>query len=174
MVSHAYGIARAKASAQFSTCLSSHYGAEIIDPVSKRSVASGFNGAPRGKDHCTDKGYCFKRDVLGYNHFQEDVADWAGLIYCCCNHDTTNAIISAGERAWGCYMYLWGERANGVKIIPKPCFACTKIILNAGIEKLIIEGSPGNYIEINPSALYDEYIKEMAQKYENINEEKKE
>ncbi len=165
---HAYGIRRAKAAAKSSTCISSHYGAEIINPITKASIASGYNGVPRGKEHCSDKGWCFKRDILGYTHFQNSVKDWAGLSYCLCTHAEVNAISQAGDRAWGCILYLWGERDNGVPIIPQPCFSCTKLIINAGIQTAVIEASPDHYVEINMSALYDKYVVEMTD-YANLN-----
>jgi len=167
MVDHAYGIRRAKGTAASSTCISSHYGAEIIDPVTKRPVGSGFNGVPRGMEHCNDKKWCFKQE-LGFTHFQEGVGQWAGLSYCLCTHAEVNAIAQAGDRAWGCWMYLWGERANGVRILPQPCFTCTKMIINAGITDVIVESTPGIYIKINPIALYHKYVKEMVD-YADLN-----
>jgi len=155
---HSYGIELAKQTAQFSTCLSSKYGAVIIDPKTKYMIASGRNGAPRNKEHCNDIGYCLKRE-LGYDHFGSNVKEWQGMQYCRCSHAEINALIQAGKDAYGCIMYLYGER-NGHPIIPKPCFQCTKALINAGVEKVIIRPNV-DYIEINTSVLYDKYITEI-------------
>lgn len=155
---HAYGIELAKQTAQFSTCLSSHYGSIILNPVTKYIVASGRNGAPRGKDHCNEIGYCLKREC-GYTHHDTNIEQQNGFMFCVCVHSEINALLQAGKEAYGCYLYLWGER-NGAPIIPTPCFQCTKAIINAGIEKVIIKPRE-KYIEIDPSILYDKYVTDI-------------
>jgi dCMP deaminase len=146
---------------KYSTCLSTHYGNALIDPLTGSVVATGHNGAPRGKPHCTDIGWCLKRK-LGYNHFQNGVNDWAGPICCRCSHSDVNVIIQAGLRAKDCIMFLYGER-NGIPITPQPCFACIKLIINAGITKIVTRPFK-EYIEIDPNELYDRYKKELLNK----------
>jgi dCMP deaminase len=153
-MNHSYGIECAKDAASFSTCLSSHYGSAIINPVTKYLISSGRNGAPRGMDHCSDRGFCIKRE-LGYDHFVEDMREWAGMSYCICSHDLQNALIQAGERAYNCIAYLWGER-NGEPIIPIPCFTCTKLAINAGISLFVMKQND-TFIELNPVDVYKNY-----------------
>jgi len=149
-----YGIEQAKLTASFSTCLSTHYGAVIIDPDTG-FITTGRNGSPRGMEHCTDRGWCIKRE-LGYDHFQQDMKEWIGMdSYCTCSHAEQNALIQAGTRAKDCIMFLYGER-NDAPIIPSPCFTCIKLIINAGIKSIIIRPNI-EYIEIDPIKLYKHY-----------------
>jgi dCMP deaminase len=161
MVSHSFFYEVAKVCAAQSTCLSSHYGAVIVD-ANHHIISTGFNGAPKGKEHCTDKGWCLKRS-FGYDHFQTSVKDWAGMSICNCVHTETNAIVNATAPVGGSTMYLYGER-NGFPIVVKPCFLCCKMLINAGIQKVIIK-SNNTFIEINMDELYEAYIQEIAQQH---------
>lgn len=161
-----YGIQEAIVQSKFSTCLSSHYGAAIIDPSSGHCIAGGRNGAPKGKEHCTDRGWCIKRE-LGYNHFQTGIDEWLGMYFCCNAHAEENAIIQAGyERTNGCIMFLYGER-NGTPTIPQPCFHCTKLLINAGINAVVIRPAT-EFIMIDVSELYDNYIHQLYEKLNTI------
>jgi len=152
------GMDEAILASKYSTCLSTHYGNALLDPLTGSVVAVGHNGAPKGKEHCTDIGWCLKKE-LGYDHFQNGVNNWGGLISCRCSHSDVNVIIQAGLRAKDCIMFLYGER-NGTPIVPQPCFSCVKLIINAGIKEVIIRPKT-KFISIDPSKLYDSYVEEL-------------
>ena len=44
-----------------STCCRGHYGAIIVR--NDEIIATGYNGAPRGRTNCTDLGYCVRRKL---------------------------------------------------------------------------------------------------------------
>lgn len=153
MNQHEFGYDIAKACAKQVTCLRRRYGCVIMNPMTKQVISTGFNGSPRGKPHCTDLQYCVR----------EELNIPQGSQYELCNsiHDLQNAIIQAGRAANGCVAYLYGEDAKtNYPIIPKPCFLCTKMAINAGVTIAIMKVNE-RFIEIDLNALYDEYIKEI-------------
>ncbi len=118
--------------AKRASCLSAAKGAVIVRN-NKFIVSTGYNGAPMGIVSCKEKGLCFKRH-LGYNHGE-------GHHVCIANHAEENAIIIAarlGVSTEGTTMYC----------THKPCFSCAKIIINAGIKKVVfVEDYPDKYAE---------------------------
>ena len=44
-----------------STCCRGHYGAIIVR--NDEIIATGYNGAPRGRMNCADLGYCIRRKL---------------------------------------------------------------------------------------------------------------
>lgn len=106
--------------AERSTCLRRKVGAIIVRD--KRIVSTGYNGAPKGLEHCLDVG-CL-RDEMGVP---------AGERHELCRgtHAEQNAIIQAaggGAGIAGATMYCTDS----------PCAACTKMIINAGIRRLVM------------------------------------
>lgn len=109
--------------------------------------------------------YCMTVDI--HDNFAVDMGDSSCIIVHNCKsvHDFQNAVIQAGPRARGCYVYAVGFEANDVPVtMPKPCFLCTKMAINAGIEKYFV-WTGRNLIEIDLDTLYDTYILEIAKQY---------
>lgn len=48
----------AQAVTQRSTCLRRHYGCIIVK--NDEIIATGYNGAPRGRKNCDELGYCYR------------------------------------------------------------------------------------------------------------------
>lgn len=146
MVSHELFLDLADAYAWRSTCLRRRFGSVIIDPRFDDPISGGFNGAPRGMPHCTDTERCL-RDELG-------IKEGERYELCCSSHSEQNAMIKAGNRAYGCTLYLvgWDAKTNK-RINPKPCFLCTKMMINARIEKVVT-----HYAIYNPIELYESYV----------------
>lgn len=48
----------AKSVSERSTCLKRHYGAVIVKD--DEIIATGYNGAPRGRENCCDIGQCLR------------------------------------------------------------------------------------------------------------------
>lgn len=112
--------------ARGSTCLRRQYGAIIVreDEI----IATGYNGAPRGEANCCDVGSCW-REEHGIPHGQQ-------YERCVAVHAEMNAIISAARRDMiGATMYLVGYE-NDRKIPGIPCLICSRLIKNAGIDKI--------------------------------------
>ena len=135
-VEHYLNIAREVA--QRSTCFRVKIGAIIVkDDV---IVATGYVGAPRKTRDCFERGNCL-RDELKIPH---------GRNYELCRsvHAEQNAIINAGRAGvsfLGGDMYIWGCDKKGNLIDAFPCFICKKMIINAGLNKVICAQKDGSY-----------------------------
>jgi len=106
--------------AERSTCLRRKVGATIVKD--KRIVSTGYNGAPKGLSHCLEAG-CL-RDEMG-------VPSGERHELCRGAHAEQNAIIQAagsGTSMEGATMYCTDS----------PCSTCTKMIINAGIKRLVL------------------------------------
>lgn len=124
-----YYLSIAAAVAQRSTCLRRQYGAVIVK--NDEIVATGYNGAPRGDENCCDVGECWReRNNIPHGEQYEK---------CVAVHAECNAIISASRNEMlGATLYLFGyEGLDQVNQDPVPCLICTRMIKNAGIEKVI-------------------------------------
>lgn len=103
------------------TCLRRSVGAIIVRD--KRILTTGYNGAPRGLAHCGEVG-CL-RERMGIPSGQR-------LDLCRALHAEQNAIIQAA---------LYGTPIEGSSLYctTQPCVTCAKMIINAGILRVIYE-----------------------------------
>ena len=134
-----YYLGIAKAVSERSSCLNKHWGAVIVkDDV---IVSTGFNGAPRNVKDCTEKGYCRLAEYRRKNKLNRG----EGYEQCMSVHAEMNAIINASkEELEGSTLYLYGVERNmdGDWIYvhnPMSCVNCRKAIINAKIEKVIVQ-----------------------------------
>ena len=113
----------AELAATRSTCLRRQVGAVIVKD--KKILATGYNGAPAGLKHCLDIG-CL-RDKL-------KIPSGERHELCRATHAEQNAIVQAA---------LFGVSINGSTMYSttQPCVLCTKLIINAGIKKIVIQNS---------------------------------
>ena len=135
---HNYYLDIAQTVAERATCMRRHFGAIIVkDDV---IVSTGYNGAPRGRQNCTDINFCI-RDKLKIPR---------GERYEMCRsvHAEANAIIAAPrDRMLGATLYM-------VCVNPKDgtlydgtssCMMCKRQIINAGIDKVVIRSGEKEY-----------------------------
>ncbi len=132
-----------------STCLRRRFGAIIVKNDS--IIATGYNGAPRGRKNCDDLGYCF-REKLGIPR---------GERYEMCRsvHAEANAIIAAPrEQMLGStlYMVCTSPVDGSVMAGTTSCMMCKKLAINAGIEKLVVRDDKENFRVINVSDWIDD------------------
>jgi dCMP deaminase len=115
------GIARLAATR--STCLRRQVGAVIVKD--KKILTTGYNGAPSGLKHCLDIG-CL-RDKL-------KIPSGERHELCRATHAEQNAIVQAA---------LFGVSIDGATMYSttQPCILCTKLIINAGIKRIVIQHS---------------------------------
>jgi dCMP deaminase len=121
-----------------STCLRRKYGAIIVN--NDEIIATGYNGAPRGRKNCCDMGYCTREKL--------NIPRGERYELCRSVHAEANAIVSASRKDMlGATLYLIGlECATGeVTEATIPCEMCKRFIINAGIERVIVPG-PGEFI----------------------------
>ena len=120
------------------TCLRRCYGAIIVK--NDEIISTGYNGAPRGRKNCVDMGYC-TREAL-------KVPRGERYELCRSVHAEANAIISAARRDMvGGTLYLVGKDAATGEILSDAtsCSMCRRLIINAGLEKVIIRTGPDTY-----------------------------
>lgn len=121
-----------------STCLRKSFGAIIVknDVI----VSTGYNGAPRGRKNCSDLCSCI-RDELKIPR---------GERYELCRsvHSEANAIIAASrEQMLGSTLYMVCLNSKTGELVPdtNSCAMCKRMIINAGIDKVVIRNTPTDY-----------------------------
>lgn len=105
-----------------STCTKRQVGAIIVKDY--RILTSGYNGAPRGIEHCQERG-CLRKEMNIPSGERHELC--RGL------HAEQNAIIQAawhGVKIEGSTMYC----------VYQPCIICVKMMINAGIKELVYSG----------------------------------
>ena len=120
------------------TCLRRCYGAIIVK--NDEIISTGYNGAPRGRKNCVDMGYC-TREAMKVPRGQR-------YELCRSVHAEANAIISAARRDMvGGTLYLVGKDAATGALLgdATSCSMCRRLIINAGLEKVVIRTSPPEY-----------------------------
>ncbi|MCI9647951.1 deaminase [Oscillibacter sp.] len=113
------------------TCLRRVYGAIIVK--NDEIIATGYNGAPRGRANCVDLGYCSREAMR--------VPRGERYELCRSVHAEANAIISAARRdTVGGTLYLVGRDARTGALLPDAtsCSMCRRLVINAGLEKVVI------------------------------------
>ena len=97
----------------------------------KRIMTTGYNGAPAGIKTCKDRKVCL-RDQLG-------IPSGTRAEVCYATHAEQNAIIQAAKI---------GVSIDGATLYctHQPCSVCAKMIINAGIRRVIFEqGYPDDF-----------------------------
>ena len=105
-----------------STCLRRQVGAVLVK--NRQILATGYNGVPRGLEHCAERG-CL-REQLG-------VPSGERHELCRGLHAEQNAVVQAayhGTRIAGAELYCTHQ----------PCVVCAKILVNAGIARVHYAG----------------------------------
>lgn len=123
--------------ARRSTCLRRQVGAVVVKE--KNILATGYNGTPSGITHCSEVG-CLRQKLGVPSGERHELC--RGL------HAEQNAIIQAAKHGTNI--------AEGVLYTThSPCIICTKMIINAGIRRIV-------YLEGYPDALAGEMLAESG------------
>ena len=146
---HNYYLDIAQTVAERSTCLRKKYGAIIVK--NDIIVSTGYNGAPRGRRNCTDLGECM-RDKLNIPR---------GERYEMCRsvHSEANAIIAASrEQMLGSTLYMSCVDAKTGELVCDTCscMMCKRMVINAGIVRVIIRTGAEEYKIIDVQSWIDE------------------
>ena len=126
------------------TCLRRVYGAIIVK--NDEIISTGYNGAPRGRANCVDMGYCSREAMK--------VPRGERYELCRSVHAEANAIISASRRDMvGGTIYLVGRDARTGELLADAtsCLMCRRMIINAGLEKVVIRRTEKEF-EVVPVA----------------------
>ena len=120
------------------TCLRRNYGAIIVK--NDEIVATGYTGAPRGRKNCADMNFCMREHL--------NIPSGQRYELCRSVHAEANAIISAQRSDMiGATLYLAGRDMKTGEMIdyPESCAMCRRLIINAGIAKVVIRDTPTQY-----------------------------
>lgn len=138
------------------TCLRRNFGAIIVN--NDQIVSTGYTGAPRGRQNCSDLGTCVR--------MQRNIPRGERYELCRSVHAEANAIIHASrDMMMGATLYLVGKDAETGEYVENAnsCAMCKRMIINAGIQRVIIRNTKSKftavYVEdwiVNDDSLNDE------------------
>ncbi|MGI5967773.1 MULTISPECIES: deoxycytidylate deaminase [Anaerotruncus] len=140
------------------TCLRRNFGAIIVK--NDQIVSTGYVGAPRGRENCSDLGYCTRSKL--------NVPRGERYELCRSVHAEMNAIIHASrEQMLGATLYLVGKEYDTGEYVRNacPCSMCTRLIINAGISTVIIRDDKEEFRVINVAdewVVHDESLKGLS------------
>jgi dCMP deaminase len=120
-----YFLIVANAVRQRADCIRRQVGAILVK--GRRIISTGYNGTPSGIKNCSEGG-C-ERCASPEEKYPRGTA----LDKCICCHAEENAIVQAA---------LHGISTEGATLYTtnSPCTGCAKMIINAGIKRIVIEG----------------------------------
>lgn len=124
--------------AERSTCMRKCYGAILVK--NDEIISTGYNGAPRGRKNCMDLGYCTRMAM--------NIPSGERYELCRSVHAEMNCIISAARsETLGATLYMVCRNPETGELIPgsTSCSMCRRLIINAGIEKVIIRNTAADY-----------------------------
>ena len=135
---HNYYLDIAQTVSERSTCIRRRFGAIIVknDVI----IATGYNGAPRGRLNCSDIESCVREEM--------NVPRGERYELCRAVHAEANAIIAASrEQMQGATMYMcctdpWTQHVVGSIC---SCAMCKRLIINAGIKEVVTRDDKDNY-----------------------------
>lgn len=129
--------------AERSTCIRRHVGAVAVRD--KRIVATGYNGAPPGVPHCTEK-TCL-RTVM-------NIPSGERIEACAASHSEMNLIVQAAKFGFsldGCTVYC----------THMPCFTCAKLLYSVGIRQVF-------YIENYPDPISEKFLASVSMRISKL------
>jgi dCMP deaminase len=130
--------------AQRGTCLRRNFGAVIVKD--DQIISTGYTGAPRGERNCIDIGRCQREE--------KKIPSGERYELCRSVHAEMNAVIHASRSDMlGGTLYLSGfDYKTGSELIGfEPCLLCKRVIINAGLEYVVIRDNDCNIKTIKVS-----------------------
>ncbi len=120
-----------------STCLRRRVGAVLVKD--KQILATGYNGAPKDIPHCESTG-CLREELGVPSGQRHEIC--RGL------HAEQNVILQAAS-------FGVSTRGSTLYVTSTPCSICAKMIINAGIEEVVVESE-------YPDKMAIEFLKEAG------------
>lgn len=121
-----------------STCLRKKYGSIIVK--NDNIISTGYVGAPRGRQNCCDRAFCLRE--------QMNIPRGERYELCRSVHSEANAIIAASrEQMIGSTLFLVGIDVKTGEYVENAmsCQMCKRMIINAGIERVIIRDNKTDF-----------------------------
>jgi dCMP deaminase len=131
------------------TCLRRNYGAVIVK--NDEIISTGYTGSPRGRQNCSDKGTCLREEM--------NIPSGQRYELCLSVHAEMNACIHARRHDMiGATLFLVGISTQTKELVPDalPCELCKRVLINSGIEEVIIRRTPDEYEVIDIERFMDE------------------
>jgi dCMP deaminase len=133
-----------------STCIKVLIGAIIVKE--DQIIATGYVGSPRKTKSSLEHNFCLRKKL--------NIPSGQQYELCRSVHAEQNAIINAaraGVSLLGGNLYIYGEeRESGETLNAFPCFICKKMIINAGLNRVITSAKDKDYM----SFTVDEWVKD--------------
>lgn len=136
------------------TCDRGRSGAVIVK--NKQILATGYVGSPKGLAHCDEIGHEYKDTIHADGHVSKHCVRTA--------HAEQNAICQAAKN---------GVSIDGATVYCQmtPCYVCAKMIINAGIERVVVlkdyhAGGESRRI-FNESGVKFEIVDDSFEPYDN-------
>lgn len=108
--------------AQRSTCIHQQIGAVLTKD--NRIISIGYNGRASGDAHCIEEGQCYRKTKGDDRDFKV------------CLHAEQNAIMFAARAGISTI-------GTAIYVNTDPCITCAKLIIQAGIQRVVIKHRPG-------------------------------
>ncbi|MCI8593819.1 MAG: cytidine deaminase [Oscillospiraceae bacterium] len=124
--------------AERSTCLRRCYGVILVK--NDEIIATGYNGAPRGRKNCVDLMHCTREKL--------NIPSGQRYELCRSVHAEMNAVLSAARsETLGATLYMACREPESGSLIPgsTSCSMCRRLIINAGIEQVVIRNTKTDY-----------------------------
>ncbi len=124
------------------TCLRRNFGAIIVK--NDEIISTGYVGAPRGRANCSDIGYCMREKF--------NIPKGERYELCRSVHAEANAIICAQRNEMidaTIYLACHDAKTDELYGNVEPCSMCKRLIINAGISKVVVRTSRTDYKVIN-------------------------
>lgn len=134
--------------AERATCLRRRFGAIIVK--NDQIISTGYAGAPRGRQNCTDLGFCTREKL--------NIPRGERYELCRSVHAEQNAIIHASRNDMiDATLYLVGREVSTGEYIENAssCAMCKRAVINAGISTVVIRDTKDDYRVIK---VFDEWV----------------
>ncbi len=136
-----------------STCLKVLIGAIIVKE--DQIIATGYVGSPRKTKSSIEHNFCLRKKL--------DIPSGQQYELCRSVHAEQNAIINAaraGVSVLGGNLYIYGEERDSGEILSAfPCFICKKMIINAGLKRVVTSVKDKDYMAFT----VDEWVKDWQE-----------
>jgi dCMP deaminase len=109
-----------------SNCITRQVGAILVK--NRQIISTGYNGTPKGVKNCYEGGCKRCNDRMDGN-----VESGKDLDKCVCSHAEENAVVQAA-------FHGISTKDATLYTTNTPCTTCAKILINAGIKKIVAEG----------------------------------
>ncbi|MBN2220917.1 MAG: cytidine/deoxycytidylate deaminase family protein [Vallitaleaceae bacterium] len=127
-----------------STCLRRQVGAIIVKD--HRILSTGYNGAPSGCKHCAEIG-CLRESMKIPSGERHEL--------CRASHAEQNAIVQAAK-------YGVSIDEGTIYVTAQPCVICSKLIINAGIRRVVYSGDYPDHLSIQllteAGVVFEQYL----------------